>query len=696
VSKAFRPDAELQRELLAIFAGEARDELDTLSAGLVALEADTAAAVSAGRVEEMMRAAHSLKGGARAVELEPVDRISHALETLLSGAAARGKFDSETVDLGYRALDAIESLVEAAGGGPPAEVNVSSLCDELAGSHGDDQPDSDGGAREETEPSTLSAAGAQTAPEPQKTAPVQDSTVRVSVAKLDRLIGSVRELESARVGIEHAAQELTGVAEAADLAARQYDSRAGAIRDATEQPLARLQRATRELSDDISQARTVPLSLAFDPLPRTVRDLARELGREVQLELSGGEIDVDRAVLEVIRPALVHLIRNAVDHGIEPPAMRAAAGKPEQGTISVSAKARGSQLSIEMSDDGGGIDGDAVKSRAIELGLVDAKAAATMEYEELIRFVLKPAFSTRDNVSEISGRGVGLDAVFEGLAAFQGLVEIESIPGKGSTFTLRAPLAIAAIECIVAQLGRDPIGVVLSDAVRIVSLEDREADGGPVEVSGAPVPLVGPEVLAQLAPGGHQQARFVIAVEADARRIALPVYDVLTVLRLGTMPLPPPLPATEMVRSAAILPSGEVLRLVDARALIATLPPAPRVLVAEDSATQRERARRALSAAGYVVEVAEDGRAALTALLEGDFDALLTDFEMPQIDGIELVTELGERGLLDELSVILWSASDNPTLPAAAAEAGADGFVAKGPEAEAAVLDAFRRLLSDS
>jgi CheY-like chemotaxis protein len=162
------------------------------------------------------------------------------------------------------------------------------------------------------------------------------------------------------------------------------------------------------------------------------------------------------------------------------------------------------------------------------------------------------------------------------------------------------------------------------------------------------------------------------------------------------MPLPPPLPATEMVRSAAILPSGEVLRLIDARALIATLPPALRVLVAEDSATQRERARRALSAAGYVVEVAEDGRAALTALLEGDFDALLTDFEMPQMDGIELVTELGERGLLDELSVIVWSASDNPTLPSAAAEAGADGFVEKGPEAEAAVLDAFRRLLSDS
>ena len=695
MSKAFRPDSDLTRELLAIFAGEARDELDAISTALGALEADADGAISAGRVEEMMRAAHSLKGGARAVELEPVDRIAHALETLLTGAAERRDFGGETADLSYRAIDAIDAIVAAASGGPAADVNVAALCEELAAEQDDDgdEPDQKPVADEpkpaDPEPAEQ-ATGASGRP-----AASQDATVRVSVAKLDSLIGAVRELESARVGIEHAAEQLTAVAEAADLEAREYDARAGAIRDATEQPLARLQRATRELSEDISRARTVPLSLAFDPLARVVRDLARDLGREVQLEISGGSIDVDRAVLEVIRPALVHLIRNAVDHGIEAPATRAAAGKPEQGTITVSARARGSQLTIEMADDGSGIDGERVKSRARELGLLDERAAASIEYEELIRFVLKPAFSTRETVSEISGRGVGLDAVFEGLAAFQGSVDISSSLGVGTTITLRSPLAIAAIDCLVAELGDDPIGIVLSDAVRIVSLEGQPDDATAIELDGRRVPLVSPDVTAELAPAGHERARFAIALEQDARLVALPVNEIRSVLRLGTMPLPKPLPATDLIRSAAILPGGEVLRMVDARAMIATLPPAARVLIAEDSATQRERARRALTRAGYIVEVAEDGRTALEALTDSEFDALLSDYEMPEMNGLELIAAVRGSEQLAGLSIVLWSASDDASLAFQASDAGADAFLEKGDDAEPAMLESLQRLLSE-
>ena len=698
MSKAFRPDDELRQQLLEIFAGEAQDELDTLSSGLVALEADPQAAVGSGKVEEMMRAAHSLKGSARAVELEPVDRISHALENLLRAEAGQTEVSGETADLGYRALDAIEAIVAAATGGPPAEVNVAAICDELNEAAGD----GDGiGGRGVQEPPPTGTPDEHAVKAPEEPAPAkpaaepsgQNATVRVSVAKLDRLVSAVRELESARVSVEHAAGVLTEAAEEADLAAHEHDVRAGEIREITQGPLGRLQRAARELSDDVNQARTVPLSLAFDPLPRAVRDLARDLGRDVELKVSGGEIDVDRAVLEVIRPALVHLVRNAMDHGIEPPAMRAAAGKPETGTLSVRARTAGSQLAIDISDDGAGIDGDAVIAKAMEAGIVDAAEAAQMDYDEIVRFVLRPAFSTRDSVSEISGRGVGLDAVFEGLTALQGSVDVASVPGKGTTVTLNAPLAIAATDCIVAEIGGLPVGIVLSDADRIIRLDEGE-EPAYVQFGARRVPMAGDGTIAALAPGGRDAPRFAIVISAEMRQIALPVEAIRSVLRLNTMPLPSPLPEAELVRSAAILPDGDVLRIVDARALVSELPPPPRVLVVDDSETQLERGRRLVVAAGYLAETASDGAAALEMLRGGEFDAVLADFEMPEVDGFEMTKEIRSDPELRDLPVVIWSASGGNELFGLASEAGADAFFMKGPEAQEEVPDTLQRLLS--
>lgn len=700
MSRAFRPDDELRQQLLEIFAGEARDELDTLSSGLVALEADPRAAVDSGKVEEMMRAAHSLKGSARAVELEPVDRISHALENLLRAEAGQTEVSAETADLGYRALDAIEAIVGAATGGPPAEVNVAAICDELNEASGDgggvggrgtqEPPPSPPGAHEGVVVAEVKEAGP--APTPQGS-PAQNATVRVSVAKLDRLVSAVRELESARVSVEHAAGVLTEAAEEADLAAREHDVRAAEVREITQGPLGRLHRAARELSDDVNQARTVPLSLAFDPLPRAVRDLARDLGRDVELTVSGGEIDVDRAVLEVIRPALVHLIRNAIDHGIEPPAMRAAAGKPETGQLTVRARTAGSQLAIEIADDGSGIDGDAVIAKAVEVGMVEAAEAAQMDYDEVVRFVLRPAFSTRDSVSEISGRGVGLDAVFEGLTALQGSVDIASVPGKGTVVTLNAPLAIAATDCIVAEIGGLPVGIVLSDADRIIRL-DGEGEPGEVQFGARRIALAGEKALSALAPGGREAPRFAIVISAEMRHIALPVDAVRSVLRLNTMPLPTPLPEVDLIRSAAILPDGDVLRIVDARALVSELPPPPRILVVDDSETQLERGRRMVVAAGYLAETAENGAVALEMLRSGSFDAVLADFEMPELDGFSMTREIRSDPGLREIPVVIWSASGGNELFGMASEAGANAFFMKGPEAQEQVPETLQRLLS--
>ncbi|MEX1218902.1 MAG: response regulator [Solirubrobacterales bacterium] len=693
MSRAFRPDDQLRRELLQLFAGESRDGLDAISGGLVALEADTEAALADGQVDRMMRAAHSLKGGARAVELDSVDRLSHALEDLLRAAGDQGRFDGDTVDLAYRSLDGIEAIIEAASGGVPADVEVSGLINELLTASDDLR----GVAAtaiveqlpvEEPPPSRV---------DPGHTGPVEtvsassgppEATVRVRVSKLDGLMAAMRELEAARVGVEHATGVLTERAEAEDLKRHEYDSRAGAIREATARPLSRLEQAAREVAGEVSDARTVPLSLAFDPLPRTVRELARELGREVELKYSGGEVDVDRAVMEVLRPALVHVIRNAVDHGIESPAERTAAGKNEKGTVTVSARTSSGVLEVEVTDDGSGIDAATVRRSAVAKKILSPDEAADLSFDEVIDLVTRPGFSTREKVTEISGRGVGLDAVNEGLGSIQGSLSLSSVEGSGTRFVMTVPLTIAAIEVVVAELGGHPVGIPLTEAVRVVALDDPNAAS--IEIDGIRVPICNSKTLDRLTPGGRGPAGYAIAVESGGRQIALPVDQLRSVLRLSTMPLPEPLPRVNLIRAAAILPDGDVLRLIESRTLIEDLPPPPKVLVADDSAVWLERARRHLASHGWKVETATDGQTALSMVKGGSFDSLLTDVEMPGYSGIELTRLVREDPDLAGMRVVVWSASAGDEAAPSALAAGADYFLVKQPGSEADAATAIQ------
>lgn len=705
MSQAFRPDDELRGELLSLFAGEARDELEAISSGLVSLESGGDDAISSGRFDEMMRAAHSLKGGARAVELDPVDRIAHALEGLMKAAAEGGGFGVDTVDLAYRALDAIEVIIDAATGGPPAEVNVTAICDELTAATADEGgggprdpgPTERARVRPEPEPSapgtaTEGEAEGPDGPADTPTTPLAETTVRVSVAKLDRLMASVRELETARVGVEYATSRLAEVAEREDIETRQYDRRSGAIRDATAGPLTQLERAAKEVAEDVAEARTVPLSLAFDPLARTVRELGRDLGRKASIEVSGGEIDVDRSVMEVLRPALVHVIRNAMDHGIEPPPVRTAGGKSEEGWITVRARSGGGRLEVEVTDDGAGLDLEAIKRKAVESSLISAEEADALSEDEVAALLTRPGFSTRDSAGEISGRGVGLDAVQEGLASIQGSLEIVGIRGSGTMVTMSAPLAIAATEVLVARLGGHAVGFPLIETDQVIELEDPEATE--VEMAGSIVPLSNRETIGGLAPDIALEPRYVVVVRSSGRRIAFPVEELVGVTRLNTMPLPELLPPIDLFRSVAILPDGSVLRVLDPPALIEDLPPAPRLLVVDDSAAWRERSREWFTEAGWEVGAAIDGRDALAMLSEGSFDALLTDLEMPDVDGIELTETVraGGAGRAD-IPVVVWSASADREAGPTALGVGADAFLVKEAGNEASALEAINGAL---
>lgn len=378
-----------------------------------------------------------------------------------------------------------------------------------------------------------------------------------------------------------------------------------------------------------------------------------------------------------------------MDHGIEPPAVRAAAGKPEDGVISVRARSGGGRLEVEVADDGAGLDAERIRDKAIASGLLSSEDAASLSYEDVISFVTRPGFSTRDSAGEISGRGVGLDAVQEGLASIQGSLDISGVKGAGTVFTMNVPLAIAATELIVARLGGHPIGFPLVETDRILELDDPGDDR--VEMGGAAVALVTPETLSRIAPGGASEPRYAVVVRSTGRKIAVPVEELIGVSRLGTMPLPDLLPPVDLIRSVAILANGSVLRLLDTHTLVEDLPPAPRLLVVDDSAAWLERGRNWFTEAGWEVLTAPDGRAAQGLLAEGMFDALLTDVEMPEVDGIELTRRVraGEAGRAD-IPVVVWTASAGDEAGPAALSAGADAFLAKEAGNESEALEAIR------
>jgi two-component system chemotaxis sensor kinase CheA len=469
-----------------------------------------------------------------------------------------------------------------------------------------------------------------------------------------------------------------------------------------------LQRASNELDDGIRAIRMVPFGTACEGLERVVRDAAKATGKRVRLEITGTEVGVDRAAIERLRDALVHLIRNAIDHGIEPPEERVRLGKSAEGTVRLSARPKARNFEVAVSDDGRGLDLEHLRRRVRERGI-------NFDETDLARAIFLPGVSTAASVTNLSGRGVGLDVVRSEIEAMNGTVDVTSTPQRGTTFLLTFPLTTTTLRVILVSAGDRTFGMNVTAVERVERIDaERVAfvEGRTLLLNGDdPIPLV--PLHAVLGIDGRADGEpqpIAVIVSSGARRVALGVDALIDEREVHLRSLGRRLRGLPHVAGAAVAADGSIALILRNSVLLehalaaarvirtsavgaaALETPAKRVLLVDDSVTTRTLERSILEAAGFEVLTAPDGQAAWELLAGQTVDLVVSDVDMPRMDGFALVEAIRGSTSLRELPVILVTARENETDRQRGLDAGADAYIVKSSFRQEELLDAIGAL----
>lgn len=717
------------------FLEECHDRLESLSARLLELERRPDDAES---VRAVFRDLHTLKGSAGFVGLTKMARLAHAAEDLV-GLVRDGKreADKPVIDALLASLDVLQAIVSRAADRAPIDVSIDAVVTQLR------NPKAAAGTASASATPSQSPSQA-----PKERAPIDlpaaraSQTLRIDFAKLDELMNLVGELVLSkgrvRVGLEDLAslgRELESQRRGARRGGRRGSSGAGGRRGpvvlqdlATE--LGRVQRAFDSLSGDLTEAhqqlefvsaqlrdqvmklRMVPVGKSWTKYHRTVRQIAGSLGKDVRLELHGEDTELDKVLVEQLDDPLLHIVRNAVDHGVEPPDEREAAGKSPEGRLTLRAFHRGNQIVIRVEDDGRGIDVEKVRAKAVERGLLSPQAAAELEDAQVFDLIFAAGFSTAEKVSDLSGRGVGMDVVREAIARLKGTVHVESELGRGTVFELRLPLTLAIVQVLLVRAAGQTYAVPLdlvrrtlaADPASVRSLGHQET----LLEQGKEIPLLRlRHVLALRGAAGEVPRELpIVLVEVGSGQVALACDAFLgrqeIVLKsLGSLLQRVPGAAGATLigdRPALILDVPTIVRMAMtdpklSRARPETVAPprmddepesaSPRILVVEDADVIREAIRRALIGAGYVVTTARDGAEGLRiAQSEPVFDLVSTDVVMPNMDGYELTRRLRALPAYRDVPIIMVTSKDERIDRIRGFDAGVDAYLAKPTDAE--------------
>ncbi|MEN5148177.1 hybrid sensor histidine kinase/response regulator [Pseudomonas orientalis] len=750
------PDQMRDASLLELFSLEADAQTQVLSAGLLALERNP---TQADQLEACMRAAHSLKGAARIVGVDAGVSVAHVMEDcLVSAQEARLYLQPEHIDALLQGTDLLMRIATPGNNVGAADIQAYvALMERLLDPS---QPSAMVAPKPEPAPMPVIEAPA---PEPEPAPAVisepprqgkrmtegGERVLRVTAERLNSLLdlsskslvetqrlkpylASLQRLKRLQSNSLRALDTLDGHLKVVDLNLEAQEALADTRRLLSEaqallaQKNAELdeygwqagQRA-QVLYDTALACRMRPFADVLAGQVRMVRDLGRSLGKQVRLEIEGEKTQVDRDVLEKLEAPLTHLLRNAVDHGIEMPEQRLLAGKPAEGLIRLRASHQAGLLVLELSDDGNGVDLERLRGTIVDRHLSPVETALRLSEEELLTFLFLPGFSLRDKVTEVSGRGVGLDAVQHMVRQLRGAVVLEQTAGQGSRFHLEVPLTLSVVRSLVVEVGEEAYAFPLAHIERmcdlapedIVQLEGRQHFWH----EGRHVGLVAASQLLQRPPGQTpgDTLKVVVIRERDA------VYGIAVERFIGertlvVLPLDDRLGKVQDISAGALLDDGSVVLIVDVEDMLrsvdkllntgrleriarrtqqATEAPRKRVLVVDDSLTVRELQRKLLLNRGYEVAVAVDGMDGWNALRSEDFDLLITDIDMPRMDGIELVTLLRRDSRLQSLPVMVVSYKDREEDRRRGLDAGADYYLAKASFHDDALLDAVVELI---
>ncbi|HEY3817654.1 MAG TPA: response regulator [Polyangiaceae bacterium] len=664
------------------FRIEARELLDGLGAGVLELERGSGGAEL---VVRMLRLAHTLKGAARVVGQAGIADAAHAVEDVLA--------PHRTADGGALPAEALRRLLQS--------------IDDM-------------GARV----AALGVDGAAPSPGRGAPGPAPLENVRIQIGEMDALLEGVFETDVRLTAIR---RDLEDVARAATLAASLVKSLPAATRarGIAEELASVISRADRTLTAGLDQVdheiaqvrekahelRLVPASAVFAELERVARDAAQSLGRSVRLETSGGDHRLEANVLFAIRDALQHVVRNAVAHGIEPPEERRRAGKPPEGLVRLEVMRRGHRIAFVCRDDGRGIDVDAVRRVVVLRGVATAERVAALSAEELVAVVLESGLSTSDQITQVSGRGIGLDVLRATAADLKGEISLKSEAGRGTTVDVCVPVSLSSVSALVLDAG----GLLYSlplDAVRqTLRLRSgdiaRSSERDSIVVEGEAVPFM---PLASLFGGAASatlgRAWSAVVVQAGPQRAAIGVDRLVGTSSVVLRPLPRLAGSVPAAAGASLDAEGNPRLVLDPRGLVEAArasrgsaaleaPAAARapVLIIDDSLTTRMLEQSILESAGYTVDLAESAEEGLAKARRASYGLFLVDVEMPGMDGFTFVAQTRADPALRAVPAILVTSRHSTEDRRRGVEAGAHAYVVKGEFDQGHLLRTIRLLI---
>lgn len=755
--------------MLDLFRMEADSQTQILTDGLLAMERH---AGDAAAVEAMMRAAHSIKGAAAIVGLQVVVQLAHGMEdSFVAAQHGRLKLTPERVDVLLSGVDLIVQLsrLDDAGAEAWLAANAAQIDQTLNAIAGiaelpelpalpsapapmpapaapplsqeaaePQAPVASGLAREE--PESAAAPAPRTGAAPAKAAAQNfdkllslASESRINAHQMHPFVGALQRFKRNQSSLFSAIEHLhEAIARSADPGLMEKSllalQKTQPLKQFMLEHIAdietyerRLLAVSQGMVDEVLALRMRPFRDGIHAFPRMVRDLARSLGKEVQLEIDGEDTLVDRDILAKIESPLNHMLRNAIDHGMEGPYERIDAGKEALGTIRMEARHRAGMLSIEISDDGRGVDLEKIRQSVIERKMASPAMAAALSPGELLEFLFLPAFSLKATANQLSGRGVGLDIVHETIRQQNGTVRLESEPGRGFRALITLPLTQSIVRALVVDVHGEAYAIPIVKVESVVrvpqaaihTLENKQF----FELKGEHLGLVSAAQVLELGEAASQAEDLpVVVIGRGKQSYALVVDAIRGEQSLAVQAIDPIFGKMRDISAAALLDDGEPVLILDVPDLLLSIDKllhegglhqlaqaghaqqrrAKRILVVDDSLTVREMERKLLLARGFEVDVAIDGIDGWNVVRSGEYDLVITDVDMPRMDGIELVSLIKKDLHLHKLPVMIVSYKDRPEDRARGLSAGADYYLTKGSFHDETLLDAVADLIGDA
>jgi two-component system, chemotaxis family, sensor kinase CheA len=758
------------KDLIAIFKAETEEHLTRLDNGLVALEKEPN---NLELVSGLNREVHTLKGAARVFGFREIQDIAHRIEDLFEAVAGKqAHFSSLMAENIFRGLDAIRSILERIVHEKEIDIDASDLCRDLeaclSSAQGTEieKKQEQGHPREKESVETRQKSGQGREHEggkardeivdpvnegipPHPSAPMEEY-IRIPLSRVDKLLYLVGEVviykmsssstiaQAKRLSklIKEVQKCMLSLSEAAK---KEFPSQGGEVARWLSQCDAQTQKLREQalkLYDDVSresyhldpvideleakmkEIKMFPVSTLFEAFPRMVRDIASQQGKEVDLVISGEETELDKRVLEGIKVALIHILRNCVDHGIERPERRADLGKSSYGTIKISAFHEAGNVVITVEDDGRGMDMDQIRQTALDKNLFSSQELDGMTEKEILNIVFMNGYSTSPTVTEVSGRGMGLDIVKRDIARLKGQVVLETQNNQGTKFTLILPLTIAIIQVLLVKVKEMLFALPMLSIMEnmrvnmeeVSTLEGRMA----MLVRGQVVPLVRLDEILQLPPGGDAEGKskrqFAVIATSPERRVGFVVDQILGDEEVFLKSLGKHLGKVKHVSGAVVLGSGAVVPVLDIAELIASsalhVPAASgkksfhqakrkekKILVVEDVFSTRELEKSILEAHGYFVDTAVDGLDALDRMNGSRYDLIVSDVEMPRMDGFELCRNVKQRENWRDIPFVMVTALQKEEDKRRGLELGAAAYIVKSGFEQTNLLDSIERLV---